>query len=92
MVIHQVPPDDSTWMLITSEITYAVKKNATVPVEVAIFHIYYSGGPGRDPLPDDFSILSGDPDLTEEEYIARGDGGVDWVSPSQLREKDIPMS
>lgn len=41
--------------------THAVKKNVTVPVEVAIFHVYYSGGPGRDPLPNDFSTILGNP-------------------------------
>lgn len=67
--------------------THAVKKNVTVPVEVAIFHVYYSGGPGRDPLPNDFSTISGNPDLTEEEYVARGGGEIDWVSLAASLQK-----
>lgn len=57
-----------------------VKKNLTVPVEVAIFHPYYQGqGSTTEPFPDDFAIVSGNPSLTEEEVAAQGGAGIWWV-------------
>jgi hypothetical protein len=44
-----------------------VKKNVTVPVKVGIFHVYYQGqSEDIKPFPDDYSIVGGDPTLTEQ--------------------------
>lgn len=61
-------------------------KNATVPVKVAIFHVYYNGqNPDRQPFPEDYSIISHDPTLSEEEVRAKGGIGTGWVSHLEAR-------
>lgn len=62
-----------------------MSKNATVPVKVAIFHVYYHGqNADRQPFPADFSIISGNPNLTEDEARAQGGIGMEWVRSSPL--------
>ncbi|KAH6688540.1 hypothetical protein F5X68DRAFT_168437 [Plectosphaerella plurivora] len=68
---------------------YYVTKNATVPVKVAIFHIYYNGqNPDREPFPEDFRIISGDPSLSEEQVRANGGNGMGWNFEDSDEEKE----
>ncbi|EGY14242.1 hypothetical protein VD0002_g5693 [Verticillium dahliae] len=68
---------------------YYVSKNATVPVKVAIFHVYYHGqNADRQPFPADFSIISGNPNLTEDEARAQGGIGMEWRFDDSSEEKE----
>ncbi|RNJ53372.1 hypothetical protein D7B24_001983 [Verticillium nonalfalfae] len=68
---------------------YYVSKNATVPVKVAIFHVYYHGqSADRQPFPADFSIISGNPNLTEDEARAQGGIGMEWGFEDSSEEKE----
>ncbi|KAM0331353.1 hypothetical protein ACHAQA_003025 [Verticillium albo-atrum] len=68
---------------------YYVSKNATVPVKVAIFHVYYHGqNEDREPFPADFSIISGNPNLTEDEAREQGGIGMSWHFEDSSEEKD----
>ncbi|KAJ3467714.1 hypothetical protein MRS44_005278 [Fusarium solani] len=58
---------------------YYVSKKGTVPVRVSIFHVYYHGQhEGMEPFPEDFSIITGNPNLTEEEARQQGGIGMKW--------------
>ncbi|KAM0276048.1 hypothetical protein ACHAQH_007134 [Verticillium albo-atrum] len=60
-----------------------------VPVKVAIFHVYYHGqNPDREPFPADFSIISGNPNLTEDEVRAQGGIGMAWNFEDSSEEKE----
>ncbi|EEY21732.1 predicted protein [Verticillium alfalfae VaMs.102] len=68
---------------------YYVSKNATVPVKVAIFHVYYHGqSADRQRFPADFSIISGNPNLTEDEARAQGGIGMEWRFEDSSEEKE----
>lgn len=57
-----------------------VSKKGTVPVKVSIFHVYYHGQhEDMQPFPEDFSIITGNPKLTEEEARQQGGTGTTWV-------------
>ncbi|KAH6615154.1 hypothetical protein C7974DRAFT_417344 [Boeremia exigua] len=68
---------------------YYVTKNATVPVKVAIFHIYYNGqNPNRESFPEDYNIISHDPTLSEEEVKAQGGNGMKWYFEDSDEQKE----
>ncbi|KAF1926693.1 uncharacterized protein M421DRAFT_214083 [Didymella exigua CBS 183.55] len=68
---------------------YYVKKNATLPVKVAIFHVYYHGqNEDREPFPEDFAILSGNSSLTEEQAKEQGGIGTSWFFDDSDEEKE----
>ncbi|OAL44952.1 hypothetical protein IQ07DRAFT_591792 [Pyrenochaeta sp. DS3sAY3a] len=58
---------------------YYVKNGVPVPVKVSIFHVYYQGqNEGLEPFPEDYAVVAGSPDRTEEELRQRGGAGIDW--------------
>lgn len=57
-----------------------MKNGFPVPVKVSIFHVYYQGqNEGLEPFPEDYAVVAGSPDRTEEELRKLGGAGIDWV-------------
>ncbi|KAM5343445.1 hypothetical protein ACJ41O_011982 [Fusarium nematophilum] len=68
---------------------YYVKKNATVPVKVSIFHVYYQGQENEPGLyPEDFALIGGNPKITEDEIRAQGGNGIHWHFEESDEVKD----
>lgn len=68
-----------------------VNKKGPVSVKVPIFHVYYHGQhEGMESFPEDLSIRSGNPHLTEEEARQQGGIGMKWVGLDELvRENSL---
>ncbi|KAI8674645.1 DUF1996 domain-containing protein [Fusarium keratoplasticum] len=83
--------DRSAYWILT---LYYVSKKGPISVKVPIFHVYYHGQhEGMESFPEDLSIRSGNPHLTEEEARQQGGIGMKWhweLTDEEKEDRELP--